>query len=282
MPSLEFIKLQGAGNDFIFIDARGLSRSGLTVAAAAHMCHRHFGIGADGILWWYEGDSPNPALRIYNADGSVPEMCGNGLRCFVKALRDHHGFSSSSLTVQTDAGEKRCTVRELDGTTHVTVEMGGVHDLRTAGALVPGVRPEILEVCGEPLEVFPLSTGNPHAVVPGDWDDERRSRLGPALSSHSFFPRGANAGFLNVPPSGDLRLSVHERGAGFTLACGTGAVAAAAVAVARGSRAAGERLGLEMPGGTLFVTISEGFAHSLLEGPAGEVFSGVIDLPEMS
>ena len=276
MARKEFVKLHGTGNDFIFLDLRE-QPEGLASGVAAQLCDRRFGIGADGVLALVETGIPGPRMRIYNSDGSIPEMCGNGLRCFVKVLLDRCDFDDNPLLVQTDAGPRSCAWAYSGDEFRVSVAMGEVLTLDGSSKLAAQPAPELVSVEGETVELYTASTGNPHAVLIGDFSAERKAWLGPRLSTHPHFPRGLNVGFLSPRSPLEMDLVVHERGAGFTLACGTGAVAATSVAVALGLSPAGELVGLDLPGGRLYVSVGADFAESTLEGPAVEVFSGDLD-----
>jgi len=276
MTRLDFVKLHGAGNDFVFVDLRA-DPGRMTRERARELCHRSFGIGADGVLVLTADGEGVPRMTIYNSDGSIPEMCGNGLRCFVKALVDHCGYTDEPLRVQTGAGVKTCAWRRHGRETVVNVSMGPVWAFDGQQRLSRGLEPERLDVDGTPVDVLLVSTGNPHAVVVGQHTREEMERLGPKLTRHPRFPQGANVGFLTRHTATRMSLTVHERGCGFTLACGTGAVAATASQVATGAAPAGERVRLALPGGELVVSVSQDFSQSVLEGPAVEVFSGTIE-----
>lgn len=275
MNKREFIKLHGAGNDFVFMDVRDTAGV-LTASRAARLCHRHFGIGADGIVAWTGEDAGRPRMKIYNLDGSVPEMCGNGLRCFVKALVDSDSHASNPLAVVTDAGVMVCDWKHQGDETLVDVLMGPVRTFDAREPLAMDAPVEMLEIAGRTISFRGASTGNPHIVLLDP--AENRERLGPILSTHPRFPEGTNVGFARVVSSRHLELVVCERGVGFTLACGTGAVAATAVAVSARIYPAGEPVEVTLPGGTLYVTISADFSTARLRGPAVEVYRGSIDL----
>jgi len=238
-----------------------------------------------------------PRMTIYNSDGSVPEMCGNGVRCFVMALVGHCGYAGNPLVVQTGAGVKTCRwTREAAGGMRVSVEMGPVRAFDGIAPLKAGLSPDLVEVAsllssegrsvlgagtgfdGRHVAAHLVSTGNPHAVLIGEFSPEEMQVLGPVLCAHPRFPAGANIGFLTVESRTALRLTVHERGCGFTLACGTGAVAATSACVATGRCPAGERIELQLPGGKLAVTVAPDFSQSVLEGPAAEVFRGYLKI----
>jgi diaminopimelate epimerase len=273
---MRFLKLHGAGNDFILVDARS-SPELITPAKARFLCDRNFGIGADGVLALLEGHRGRPRMKIYNSDGSVPEMCGNGLRCFVKALADHFGFGENPLTVETEAGGKTCRHRREGDVTWVDVEMGEIRNAAKDAALAMQPAPKTLVVEGLEIQLTAVSTGNPHAVTFQAIDEPTIRSLAPRLTRHPSFPEGSNVEFVTRLSDRELRVIVHERGAGFTLACGTGAVASTAVAVALGLCPARTPIRVNLPGGTLYVSIASDFRSSTLSGPAVEVFQGTIE-----
>ncbi len=279
---LSFIKVQGTGNDFVFVDQT--RHDGLEVEAslARRLCDRNFGIGADGVLVYAGIDQGHPVMRIFNADGSVAEMCGNGLRCFARVLSERLGFTQNPLVVRTDAGLRSCQLRKDAGSTLVAISMGAIRDPRTGERLRPGHRSETLQTDLGAVTLYPASTGNPHAIVSGRFTRDQMGRLGAALTRHPFFPNGTNVEFMDVRGPEEIDLTVFERGVGFTLACGTGAVATTAVAAAIGLAQPARPVTLHLPGGDLRVTIQPDFAESLLEGPAEEVFSGTIQVESRS
>ncbi len=277
--AVTFLKVQGAGNDFILIDGRVLPGAKLSPEAVVQLCDRHFGIGADGVLLLVGVQDGWPRMRIYNADGSIAQMCGNGLRCFAMVMKDHFGWSESPLLVRTDAGDKLCVIDGGQGEARVTIEMGPVEAFSGGPLQLPMVAQEVT-VMGESVAYYGASTGNPHAVViSGRTLDEVR-RLGPLMSVHPVFPEGANIEFLTVRGPRELEVVVCERGVGFTLACGTGAVAATAAAVAVGHCPSDQWISVTLPGGILDVRVADDLSASSLAGPAREVFSGTIEIPE--
>jgi diaminopimelate epimerase len=277
-----FVKMQGLGNDFVVIDARALTEP-LEGPQAIRWCDRHFGVGGDGLLLW-RGSLQDPQMVVVNADGSVPEMCGNGLRCFAKFLGDRYLPAATALTVQTGAGPLSCALqRGADGLVErVAVEMGHA-SWRPED--VPLAQPEpllqgTLVVDGVVLQLSALSTGNPHVVTFDAMDRETRLRLGPLLSHHPLFPRQANVEFVEViADHGELRLvvDVFERGCGWTLACGTGATAAAHEAARQGRIPYDREVAVQLPGGLLGLTVRRD-GSACMAGPAATVFEGHITL----
>lgn len=252
---MRFAKYQGIGNDFIVVE--GSSAANLGAEQVRRLCDRRFGIGADGVLAVEPGVEAPWRMTVHNADGSVPEMCGNGLRCVVRYLRDRHPELPASFTVETGAGPLPVN----DGAHGITVQMGAVRD--------DGTRR--LKIDAQPIEGRLVSLGNPHFVMFGHWTDSEFRRLGPALVGHPTFPEGANISFAELREGG-IGLRVWERGAGPTLACGTGACATAAVAWLDG-RHASDWIRIELPGGALL--IAGGPKALEMTGGAEKVFEGV-------
>lgn len=257
---LRFSKWEGLGNDFVLID-RVTDRGPLLDAARVRaLCDRRRGIGADGVL---VVDRAGGAWRmqVFNADGSTSEMCGNGLRCVAMHLADRHGFKGGP--VETGAGP--LAVELVPG--GVTVAMGAARSLGQ-------VR---LEVAGTTVEGHHVRLGNPHFVLFGRWSNAVFERLGPALATHPHFPEGVNVSFATLPEAKGARieLRVWERGAGPTLACGTGACATVAAAWWERSVPAAE-VAVALPGGEL--QISGDASALLMRGPARRVFEGKVEL----
>jgi diaminopimelate epimerase len=205
-------------------------------------------------------------MHIYNSDGSVAAMCGNGIRCVARHLADRRSLAGD-LVIDTDAGPKRCAVHRdrTGGVEAISVEMGPA---RWQGE-------EEFTPAGERLRAHRVSMGNPHAVFFGEASRERAARLGPSVER--AVPGGVNAGFAAVRDGG-LDLVVWERGAGLTDACGTGACAATVAAVRRGDVRPGAPVEVRLPGGALAITVSEDLSRVTMRGPAERVFAGEADL----
>ncbi len=287
---IRFTKMQGAGNDFVVLDeTRG--RFGLSAAQYRFLGDRHFGVGADQILTV----RPSPAAGIdfeyviHNADGAEVEQCGNGSRCFARFVRDQGLTHKDVIRVQTRSGVIEPALRP-DG--RVTVNMGPpVFDLLgipfdAAGLLstrhgswqlwpltLGGGDPDAV------VQVAAVSMGNPHAVqLVTDVDTAPVSTHGPLVERHERFPRRVNAGFMQVLDRAHVRLRVYERGAGETLACGTGACAAVVCGIRLGMLDA--RVDVQMRGGTLTIEWAGEGEPVLMTGPATTVFTGEIELPD--
>jgi len=282
---LKFTKMHGAGNDFVVLDGTAAPVE-LTPAQVRRLSDRRFGVGADQILVVERSNTPGVDFRyrIYNASGDEVEHCGNGARCFVRFVHDHGLTDKTSVTVETV--NNRLELRLLaDG--RVTVDMNRpVFDHAAlpfdASGLVPRLEGSfelwpLALADGAAVEVAVLSMGNPHAVMRvDDVNAAPVGLIGPQVEQHPRFARQINAGFLQVLGRGHVRLRVHERGAGETLACGTGACAAVV---------AGIRLGwldnavdVETRGGALRIEWNGGDASVLMTGPAETVFEGEISL----
>lgn len=264
--NVEFRKYEGLGNDFIVVDTRAwpaTNRSALGPEAAQRLCDRHFGVGADGVLRLEPG-APGTVARmtVLNADGSVAEMCGNGLRCVARYLRDVGEAVTPEIIVDTGAGPLPCRFIDDD----VEVSLGAVTDGGVA----------LVEVDGLTVRGRHISLGNPHFVVSAPGGRDEAARIGEALQRHAAFPAGVNVSSRRFTGPGAATLHVYERGCGLTLACGTGAGATAATAWLDGDVAWGTPLQIGLPGGTL--VISGGLDGLWLKGPARAVFQGVTTL----
>ncbi len=277
---LTFWKYQGIGNDFVLVDRP------VTADQARALCDRSLGVGADGVLIVTPGEAdvppPRGAVTVWNSDGSPAEICGNGLRCATLHLHEHTFPDETTMHLETGAGLRRCVIVEHQhpGLALVQVEMGiATLELRAipvqgSGSMVE----EPLEIGSQTLKLTAVGIGNPHAVtfdeVPAAWIHD----LGPLLEHHPLFPAGVNAGFARVIGPNHIELTVWERGAGLTGACGSGACAAAVAACTTGRATLGSPLRIEQPGGTLTITIEEDTGQVIMKGPAQRVFNGELDL----
>jgi diaminopimelate epimerase len=271
---LRFDKYEGLGNDFLVVDDPDAR---LTPADAQRLCDRHRGVGGDGVLLTGTRDG-RPFMKVLNADGSVPQMCGNGVRCVGLHLLATGRVGAEPFELDTDAGPHRVLVHEGGREGLVEVWM-------RAPSLDPAALPldsdhpwvdEAIEVAGRTLRVTAVSMGNPHAVT---FDDvgEDRDVLGPALERDPRFPERVNAGFATRVQDG-LELRVWERGVGWTQACGTGACAAAVAAVETGRASRGEDLRVLLPGGPLTIRVQEPGEAVRMTGPARRIFSGRVEI----
>ena len=270
--ALTFFKYEGLGNDFIVIEKTALGDARLSKDEAIALCDRHRGVGADGVL---VVDVDAPRMDVINADGSVPEMCGNGLRCAALHLARRAGVETLDVSIDTSSGPHVCRVDNRAGEESVEVEMA-VPSLEPRDLPLNANEPWLdrpLEVEGRTLHVTGVSMGNPHAVTFDDVGVERME-LGPRLQADPHFPEGVNVGFVSQLTEDTLHLDVLERGAGWTQACGTGACAAAVAAVATGRSERSRPLRVRLPGGVLDITVRAESERVLMKGPARFVFRG--------
>ena len=276
---MKFSKYHALGNDYIVINPADLDPS-LDLRRIQRMCDRNRGVGSDGILL---GPLPSRtcdfALRILNPDGSEAEKSGNGLRIFSRCLYDRGLVHESPFTVETPGGAVVCHVDNHGKT--VTVEMGEVSFLSTripvTGAEREVVR-ELMEVAGHTFEYCAATVGNPHCVILCDEVTADLARCyGPLIEREPRFPNRTNVQFLKIIDRENIRIEIWERGAGYTLASGSSSVAAAAVACRLGLCASD--ITVHMPGGSLFIRLSDTFTATMT-GPVQRVYEGVID-PEM-
>jgi len=274
---LRFTKMQGVGNDFVVVDAIGQNVL-LDAARVRQIADRHFGVGYDQLLLIERPRSSGTDFyyRIFNADGEEVEHCGNGARCFLRYVRDKHLTDKREIRVETMAGV--ITPRlETDG--QVTVDMGPPI---FAPAKIPFIaeREQLtyqLDVDGKTIEVSALSMGNPHAVqVVADVDAAPVTTQGPLIERHARFPQRVNAGYMQIVDPHRIRLRVYERGAGETLACGTGACAAVVAGIARGLLTS--PVTVQTRGGDLTIRWDSAAEPVLMTGPAQTVFEGELEL----
>ena len=277
---IAFTKYHGLGNDFVLIDNRQQLEPVLPPEQAVKWCDRNFGIGADGVIFALPGQAGmDYTMRIFNADGSEPEMCGNGIRCLAKFLADleesETGSARPQYQIHTLAGAIAPTL-EADG--QVTVDMGlprlQAADIPTTlAAAGEKVIEQPLDVAGHTWLVTCVSMGNPHcitfvenaAAIP-------LAELGPQFEHHSVFPQRTNTEFIEVVRPDYLKMRVWERGAGATLACGTGACAVLVAGLLTGR--CDRKATIELPGGCLQIEQSATDQRLYMTGPAEKVFSG--------
>lgn len=266
MKRINFIKMHGLGNDFILIDC-------LTEPLpepekfAIQYCNRRFGIGADQLLLIYPSEIADFKMRIFNADGSEVEMCGNGIRCFAKYIWDKGMSNKETLEVETLAG----IIKPKKAGEFVQVNMG---------------KPEfscfdlLVEVSGWHTRINCVSMGNPHAVIFLDEEPKNFAvtKYGPLIENHSIFPKGTNVEFAFVKNPSQIIMRVWERGAGETFACGTGACATAVCAMVKGFTE--KKVTVHLLGGDLLIEWAED-GHVYMTGHAQEVFEGAVKLPQI-
>ncbi len=275
---IEFSKYQGLGNDFILIDNRHLDEPIITPEQAIAMCDRHFGIGGDGVIFALPGkEGTDYTMRIYNSDGSEPEMCGNGIRCLAKFISDLEGNSeiNKSYKIHTLAG---VMIPKLESNGEVTVDMG---EPELLASKIPTTLDNVDgKVVAQPLEVgarswlvTTVSMGNPHCITfVEDSEAIALEQVGPLFEHHEVFPQRTNTEFIEVVRSDYIKMRVWERGAGITLACGTGACASVVAGVLNNK--CDRTCTVELPGGCLQIDWSAADNRVYMTGPATEVFKG--------
>ncbi|MEQ8173652.1 MAG: diaminopimelate epimerase [Syntrophomonadaceae bacterium] len=277
---MDFIKMHGAGNDFVLTQASTWEEAGTFQVYAEWLCNRNFGIGGDGLIITGPDPDFDIFMRIFNSDGSEPEMCGNGIRCVARYAYEHSLAPSTHLTVRTLAGPRYPEViLEKGQAVSVKVDMGE-----------PILQRELIPVAGKgdiigvqldiPRAAFAATTvsmGNPHCIIFVDnVDAVPVSEWGPLVENHAMFPARTNVEFVEIVNPGEIIMRVWERGAGVTLACGTGACATLVAAVLNGKSQ--RRSIIHLLGGDLLIEWNEIDNHVYMTGPAQEVFSGQVDL----
>lgn len=278
--TLEFSKYHGLGNDFILIDNRHSTQPLIDQEQALKICDRHFGIGADGVILALPGENGSSySMRIFNSDGSEPEMCGNGIRCLAQFITELEGKEEIGklYPIHTKAG---VITPKIEGNGQVRVDMG-LPEL-FAPNIPTTLASEGEKVINHPLSVLDqtwfvtcVSMGNPHCIIfVEDVEAIDLAKIGPEFEHHAVFPQRINTEFIQVVSKDYLKMRVWERGAGITLACGTGACASVVAAVL--NQKSDRCCTVELPGGCLKIEWSNTDNHLYMTGPAQKVFSGVL------
>ncbi len=274
---MKFTKMHGLGNDYVYVNTFDQPPPADPVKLAVAVSDRHFGIGSDGLILIGPSTLADARMRMFNADGSESEMCGNGVRCVAKYMHDHGIATGPRVRVETGRGVLTLDLDVKDGKAlRVRVDMG-VPILRGSDipTTLPGDPPVNvpLTAAGHDLDVTAVSVGNPHAVV---YVDDVHSfpveLVGPALERHPAFPRRVNAHFVQVLAPDEVRMRTWERGSGITLACGTGACAVCVAGVLTGRTSLS--ILAHLPGGDLDLEWPDDHSPVFMTGPAAEVFSG--------
>lgn len=278
---MKFTKMQGIGNDYVYVNCFEE-----TVADPERVSEiisdRHFGIGADGLVLIMPSDKADFRMRMFNADGSEGNMCGNATRCIGKFVYDNHLTDKTSITLETRSGIKKLTLYPENGKVKtVLVDMG-------KAVLKPADIPmnvssdtfinKPITVDGKEVFITAVSMGNPHAVTyVDDVDSLELEKIGPSFENHPLFPERVNTEFIKILDESTMQMRVWERGSGETWACGTGACAATAASVLNGYFPHDKEITVKLRGGDLFITYkSDGTV--LMRGPAETVFTGEIDV----
>jgi diaminopimelate epimerase len=272
---MRFTKMHGAGNDYIYVDCFREAIPADPPALSRSISDRHFGVGGDGLILIGPSEKADARMRMFNADGSEAEMCGNGIRCVAKYVYDYGIVRKPTLTIETGRGVLRLDLDLRDDRVkRVRVDMGEpILESERIPTTLPGNPPVDVSLPRQPLRVTCVSMGNPHAIAFVNLiTDEQVLGIGPQVEKDPVFPRRTNVEFVQVHNPGEVTMRVWERGSGETLACGTGtcAVCVAGVLTGRTNR----QLLVHLRGGDLNLHWSEADNHVYMTGPAVEVFRG--------
>lgn len=270
---MRFWKYEGLGNDFVIVHEDGPG-SVITKERAVAICDRHRGVGADGVLV-VSAHREQPSMRVINSDGSLPEMCGNGLRCAALHVARFARMTEGTLMFQTDSGPHACRVVDAGnpGIIEVMMKPAALSPSQVPVIAINPVVDQRFDIDGTGVHITAVSMGNPHAVI-FDAVGDARTTLGPKIQKHTSFPKSVNVGFATQIGSDTLDLAVLERGAGWTEACGTGACAAAVAAVETKRMARNKPITVRLPGGALTVEVGAAGEPIKMTGPARFVFEG--------
>lgn len=274
---MKFTKMHGLGNDFMVIDAIN-QRLNLSPAQIQTLADRHFGIGFDQLLLVEKPDKPcaDFKYRIFNADGSEVSQCGNGARCFARFVKEKHLFTGDEITVDTNNGRLVLALNP-DGTVSVNMGIPEFNPAKIPLAITQEADSYSINVDGRPISFGAVSMGNPHAVIQvEDAATAPVQELGRLLECHALFPERANIGFMQILDRSRIKLRVFERGAGETLACGSGACAAVAVGVRQ--HLLDSPVTVELTGGNLSISWPGDSQPLWMTGPAATVFEGEISV----
>ena len=266
---MKFIKMQGVGNDYIYVDCFTETVEH-PEKIAAQLSRRHFGIGSDGLILIGQSEQADCRMRIFNSDGSEGEMCGNAIRCVGKYVYEHGIVKNKDLTVETLGGIKNLNLTVEDNKVLlVTVDMGEPQ--------LTSELPEAITIDRQEYEFVGISVGNPHAVYFMDEiDDLDLEKIGPSFENHSRFSNRVNSEFVQVVDQGHIRMRVWERGSGETLGCGTGATASVMACILMGYTK--NTVEVSLKGGTLTIRWDSVKKRAYMTGEAVEVFHGEVDL----
>ncbi|MCF8018032.1 MAG: diaminopimelate epimerase [Vallitaleaceae bacterium] len=274
---MKFTKMHGCGNDYVYINGF-IENVSDPESLAIKMSDRHFGVGSDGIVLILPSDTSDFRMRMFNADGSEAEMCGNAIRCVGKYVYDNKMTESKVVTVETLAGMKKLELTvEKDHVTYAKVDMGEpiltAEKIPVVSTLEPVIG-ELVVVDHQAYALTCVSMGNPHAVAFVDEiTDSHVHELGPKLEVHEKFPQKINVEFARIKDEDNIEMRVWERGSGETLACGTGACATLVAAVLNGKTK--RKAAVDLIGGQLIIEWDEATNHVFMSGPAVTVFEGV-------
>ena len=274
---MRFVKMQGIGNDYVYVDCIRQPLPSDIASLATKISDRNFGVGGDGLILICPSDKADARMRMFNNDGSESEMCGNGVRCVAKFVYDHGIAKKTSLAIETGRGVLKLELETAGGKCHqVRVDMGEpILIAENIPTTLLGTPPQEvpLVIDGVELKVTCVSMGNPHCITfVKEITNEMVLGIGPKVEKHSAFPRRTNVEFVRVDNPGEITMRVWERGSGETLACGTGACAVAVAGVLTGRT--NRSIIAHLRGGDLRLDWSKTDNHVFMTGPAVEVFQG--------
>lgn len=276
---MNFVKMHGLGNDFIVAEAASFEDAIKYQPYAIKLCERHFGIGADGLIFTGKDQEQDIFMRIFNPDGSEPEMCGNGIRCVAAYARRYALVDKDIFSVKTLAGPRYPEIYQESGQEWIRVDMGEP-ELRRANIPVGGEGSNIgiaFKAGGQDFTATAVSMGNPHCIIyTEDLGQVDLTAWGPQIETSPLFPEKTNVGFVKVINTQEVEALIWERGAGITLACGTGACAILVASVL--NRKTERRVRVKLPGGELIIEWARDNNHVYMSGPAEQVFSGKVEL----
>lgn len=278
--ALPFIKMQGCGNDFILVESSLILMDRDLHSLAEKICNRNYGVGADGLIISHPSENADFRMQIINSDGSEPEMCGNGIRCYAKYLELSGMTDKKDLEIETLAGIIKPTIVDKDSQMQVKVDMGEPilepSRIPVIGFDTEKVINQDLDIENNVFKINAVSMGNPHCVIfVDDLDALDFEKWGPIIESFKAFPKKTNVEFVKVQDKNNLKVKVWERGAGPTLACGTGACAVLVASVL--NDLSDKKANVHLPGGTLEIEWTED-NRLIMTGPAEMSFAGVYNL----
>ena len=264
-----FFKMQGTGNDFIVVNCIEENHFEYSFEVLSKfLCDRHYGVGADGVIFIYKSDIADFKMKIFNSDGTEAEMCGNGIRCLAKYVYEKNLINKREFTVETLAGIKKIKLEfENKKITNIKVDMGEIE--------IENLK-NIIEIKNIQYKVYPISIGNPHAVCfVKNIDNFNVKEIGSYLENYKYFPNKTNVEFVEILDRKNIKLRVWERGVGETNSCGTGACAASLISIY--AKNIENHVNVELKGGKLEINYNRNNNHIELIGPAENIFEGRIE-----
>ena len=279
---IEFVKMHGLGNDYLYINCIKNREPLFPEELAKRLSNRHFGVGADGIILVCNSKIADFKMRIFNSDGSEAEMCGNGIRGFAKYVYDYNLIDKNEFKIETLAGIRKVKLNTLNKsiTENITVDMGEpiLHPVKIPVLTreePPPIKDLKIVIKNKIFTITCVSMGNPHAIIRlHNLEDINVKEYGPLIENRSEFPKRTNVEFIEIKDRSRIKMKVWERGAGETLACGTGACASTVASVLNGYTE--RKVVVELLGGELEVEWNEEDSHVYMTGPATTVFRGRI------